>query len=321
MYRKDLQKLLDGTYFPNFFALYGADNFQIELFAKLIKEKFAPQETLQIFFEEYSFQRISDYLGMPSLFSEKKLLELKCTKKPSSKELKSLISLCKNSNESFFLLELYDESSRQSELEKLFENNFARFFKANGEREGIELLALKAKELNITYTNEALRVLYNNFDENLYLGASELNKFQGLEINAASIEKYCYSLSVIPFEAFFDKLLKGDELRTDLDKILENFNEIALINTLNSNFHKLFKITTYAKIHGKIDLKELLGYEPPKQVADKLKTQALALKINTYQEIFKLLLESEYELKSNAKLSKKEFLIAMFLNLAKILKK
>ncbi|MCW1360538.1 DNA polymerase III subunit delta [Campylobacter sp. US33a] len=320
MYRKDLQNLLLKDKFPNFFFLYGADNFQSELYANFIKQKWNTDETLKIFFEEYNFSRVSDFLSGGSLFSEKKLLEIKTNKKIPSKELKILIELCKQNQDNFLLLELYDESSKQSDIEKIFENNFVRFFKANNAKEGVELLAMKAKELNIEITQNALFALFSNFDENLYLAASELNKFQDLSIDEKTIEKYCFSLSVVGFEMFFEKLLQGKNINTDLEKILDSFNEIALINSLNTNFYRLFKIALYAKIHGKMDFKELLGYTPPAQVAKKLELQAFGIKISQYQQIFTLLLESEYELKNNSKLSKKEFLIATLLKLSQILK-
>lgn len=321
MYRKDLQKLLSGKWFPNFFALYGGDNFQTELFANAIKAKYMPDESLKLYFEEYDFARASDYLGSASLFASKKLLELKCIKKPNKKELESLVRLCKRDENNFFLFELYDEGAKQNELEKIFENNFARFFTPNNVKEGVELLSLRAKELNINATQNALYALYNNFDENLYLAASELNKFEGLNINEETIEKFSFSLSMLGFDAFFEKILRAENLQDDLEKILDNFNEIALINSLHSSFYRLFKIALYTRIYGNVNFKELLGYTPPPQVASKLSSQAMHLNIKQYHQIFKLLLESEFEIKTNSKLIKKEFLIACLLELRQVLKR
>lgn len=39
MYRKELQILLSKDSIPNFFFLYGADNFQSELYAEFYKRK------------------------------------------------------------------------------------------------------------------------------------------------------------------------------------------------------------------------------------------------------------------------------------------
>ncbi|EKS2649913.1 DNA polymerase III subunit delta [Campylobacter coli] len=320
MYRKELQILLSKDSIPNFFFLYGADNFQSELYAEFIKEKYKPDETLKLFFEEYNFTRASDFLSAGSLFSEKKLLEIKTSKKIPTKELKVLVELCKNNKDNFLLLELYDESSKQSDIEKIFSPNFVRFFKANNAREGIELLSIKAKQLHIEITQNALFTLFTSFDENLYLAASELNKFSGLRVDEKTIEQYCYSLNTGSFESFFDKILKKQDFKSELEKILDNFNEIALINSLYNSFYRLFKIALYAKINGKIDFKELLGYTPPPQVGQNLSSQAFSLKIEQYKEIFTLLLKSEYELKTNPKLVKKEFLISNLLKLARILK-
>ncbi|EKL3061503.1 DNA polymerase III subunit delta [Campylobacter coli] len=320
MYRKELQNLLSKNQIDNFFFLYGADNFQSELYADFIKEKYQVDEILKLFFEEYNFTRASDFLSGGSLFSEKKLLEIKTSKKIPTKELKVLVELCKNNKDNFLLLELYDESSKQSDIEKIFSPNFVRFFKANNAREGIELLSIKAKQLHIEITQNALFTLFTSFDENLYLAASELNKFSGLRVDEKTIEQYCYSLNIGSFESFFEKILKRADFKNELEKILDNFNEIALINSLGSAFYRLFKIALYAKIYGKVDFKELLGYTPPPQVAQNLNEQAFSLKIKHYKEIFNLLLKCEYELKTNSKLAKKEFLIATLLKLARIIK-
>ncbi|EAK4738807.1 DNA polymerase III subunit delta [Campylobacter coli] len=320
MYRKELQILLSKDSIPNFFFLYGADNFQSELYAEFIKEKYKPDETLKLFFEEYNFTRASDFLSAGSLFSEKKLLEIKTSKKIPTKELKVLVELCKNNKDNFLLLELYDESSKQSDIEKIFSPNFVRFFKANNAREGIELLSIKAKQLGVVITQNALFTLFTSFDENLYLAASELNKFSGLRVDEKTIEQYCYSLNTGSFESFFEKILKKQDFKSELEKILDNFNEIALINSLYNSFYRLFKIALYAKVNGKIDFKDLLGYTPPPQVGQNLSSQAFSLKIEQYKEIFTLLLKCEYELKTNSKLVKKEFLISNLLKLARILK-
>ncbi|ECP9345561.1 DNA polymerase III subunit delta [Campylobacter jejuni] len=320
MYRKELQTLLSKDSIPNFFFLYGADNFQSELYAEFIKEKYKPDETLKLFFEEYNFTRASDFLSAGSLFSEKKLLEIKTSKKIAIKDLKILVELCKNNADNFFLLEFYDESSKQSDIEKIFSPHFVRFFKANGAKEGVELLSIKAKQLGVEITQNALFTLFTSFDENLYLAASELNKFSGLRVDEKTIEQYCYSLNTGSFESFFDKILKKQDFKSELEKILDNFNEIALINSLYNSFYRLFKIALYVKVNGKIDFKELLGYTPPPQVGQNLSSQAFSLKIEQYKEIFTLLLKSEYELKINSKLVKKEFLISNLLKLARILK-
>ncbi|MBF7068021.1 DNA polymerase III subunit delta [Campylobacter volucris] len=320
MYKNQLQTLLNSKTFPNFFLLYGVDNFQIELFANFIKQKYEFDESLKFYFDEYDFKQAYDYLSSSSLFSEKKLLEIKSFKKLSSKEIKQLVDLCKNSNENYFLLQIYDESAKLTDLEKTFSENFCRFFKANSAKEGIELLGLKAKELKINITQNALFTLFYNFNENLYLAASELNKFVGLNIDEKIIQEHCYSLSVISFESFFEKILDKKDFREDLDKILDNYNEIALINALNVSFLRLFKIALHAKAYANIDLKEILGYAPPMHIAKNLQNQAMSIKISQYKKIFLSLCECEYELKKNSKIEKKEYLLSNLLHINTILK-
>jgi len=321
MYRKDLQSLINQGFFKasqNFFALYGNDSFQSELYAELIKEQFGADELLRVYFEEYDYKLVSDYLGMGSLFSARKFLDLKVAKRPIKKELEALIALCKKNKDHFFLLSLYGEGARENELEKCFENNFARFFKPSNLNEGLELLSLAAKRQNVRATNAALRLLYTSFDENLSLAASELAKFKDLSIDEEEVQKYCFSLSTQSFDSFFDELLNA-RLK-NLEKMLDNYNEIALLNALSASFYRLFKITLFAKVYGRVDLKEILGYAPPSQVTRKLQEQAFRLHLKQYESIFKLLMSAEYELKTNSKLYKKEFLSSILLELVRTLR-
>ncbi|MBT0824546.1 hypothetical protein KJQ78_04625, partial [Campylobacter lari] len=101
MYKNQLQSLLNSNNFPNYFLLYGADNFQIELYTKFIKDKYSFDESLRFYFEEYDFKQAYDYLSSASLFSERKLLEIKTQKKIPSKELKQLLQLCQNSQDNY----------------------------------------------------------------------------------------------------------------------------------------------------------------------------------------------------------------------------
>lgn len=48
--------------------------------------------------------------------------------------------------------------------------------------------------------------------KNLYLAASELNKFSGLRVDEKTIEQYCYSLNTGSFESFFEKNFKKTRL-------------------------------------------------------------------------------------------------------------
>ncbi|MCR6591336.1 DNA polymerase III subunit delta [Campylobacter insulaenigrae] len=320
MYKNQLQSLLNNKNIPNFFLLYGVDNFQIELFVHFIKKKYNFEENLKLYFDEYDFNQAYDYLSSSSLFSSTKLLEIKSFKKIPTKEIKKIVELCQNSPENYFLLQIYDENSKLNDLEKIFNENFCRFFKVNSVKEGIELLALKAKELNIEITQNALFTLFYNFNENLYLASSELNKFSGLNIDEKIIQEHCYSLSIIGFENFFDNMLQKKDLRNDLEKLLDNYNEIAFINALYSNFSRLFKIALYVKSYGNLNLKEILGYMPPTHIAKNLQAQALNIKIPQYKKIFFILCECEYELKKKSKIEKKEFLISNLLHISSILK-
>lgn len=64
-----------------------------------------------------------------------------------------------------------------------------------------------------------------------------------------------------------------------------------------NSFYRLFKIALYAKVNGKIDFKDLLGYTPPPQVGQNLSSQAFSLKIEQYKEISLFCLKANTSLK------------------------
>ena len=110
MYRKDLELNLANANLSNYFLLFGADEFQIELFGKEILSFYASEDAnlLSLYFDEYNYAQASSHLSEQSLFGGKNILYVKSDKKIPAKELKELISFCSKSHDNYFLFELYE---------------------------------------------------------------------------------------------------------------------------------------------------------------------------------------------------------------------
>ncbi|MBE3609934.1 DNA polymerase III subunit delta [Campylobacter californiensis] len=326
MYKRELENALLNGKIANYFLLFGADEYQIELFAKEILTLYKKEETniLSLYFNEYDYARALSHLSEPSLFGGENLLHIKTDKKIASKELKELIKACEKDKNNFFLYEFYELDTKiTTEIQRTFGLNFARFFKPNNPEEALQLLARQAGKIGLNITKNALYELYFIHNENLYLAAGELNKLASLNthIEQDTVRKLVFGLGSVNFDDFFNKFISLKDIKKDFFTYEQDpiFNEILFINSLYKSFFRLFKLYSYIKINGKFDIKEAIGYAPPQNVANALKTQSLSLNLKTYADVFIQLNLAESELKTNPGIDKSAYLLSTILNLQNII--
>ncbi|WP_103651193.1 DNA polymerase III subunit delta, partial [Campylobacter concisus] len=245
MYRKDLELNLANANLSNYFLLFGADEFQIELFGKEILSFYSSEDAnlLSLYFDEYNYAQASSHLSEQSLFGGKNILYVKSDKKIPAKELKELISLCSKSPDNYFLFELYESDMKLVfDTQKAFGTNFARFFKPSNPDEAINLLAKNSAKIGLNITKNALYELYFTHNENLYLAASELTKLKSLNthIEQDDVKRLVFGLGGINFDDFFNKFMALKDIKNDFFTYLEdpNFNEILLLNSLYKAFFR-----------------------------------------------------------------------------------
>ena len=76
---------------------------------------------------------------------------------------------------------------------------------------------------------------------------------------------------------------------------------------------QLFLFSSYIRLHGQIDSKEILGYKlPPKIEAQRVQ---LAIKIKAYPQIFLELQECEYQLKTAQSIDKETLLFSCLIKI------
>lgn len=326
MTKKELVNLLENSQFPHFFLLYGADDYQIESFAKEISSKFSEENVLSLYFEEYEFTTAKEHLEQASLFADFNLLHVKTDKKIPIKELRVLINLCKKNEQNAFIWEFHESDAKiANEVAREFENNFVRIFAPSNPSEAISLLARHAVKLGINATQSALYQLYALQNESLYLCASELNKLTAItdKIDETTINRLVFSLNGISFDAFFDKIINLQNIKDNFFDYTKdpNFNEILLVNSLYSAFFRLFKIQSYAKINSKFDIFSAIGYTPPPQIAKKLSSQAILFSTKDFLDIFQVLNSTEFDLKTKTGADKEIFLLSSILNIQNLIAK
>lgn len=326
MYKKELDNILRSGNLPNFMLIRGADEFSNEFYSSEILKFWqgrGASECEKLYYDEYDFASAINALE-PSLFASSKALYIKTNKLIPTKQIKALVGICKANPGSFLLYELFEDGVRVSnDFVSAFEKNFVRFFKPSTPNEALSLLNQKCISLGLRASSNALLQIYKIHNENLSLCAGELEKFATLEIelNLANINALVFGLSEISFEDLFKKLLSSGGFRDEffLYTTSGSYNETALVNALYREFYKLFKIYSYVKTHGSMNLNEILGYNPPFNVANELKAMSLRFKENDYKQIFIHLNETDFTLKTKMGLDKTIYLLARLLELRYIL--
>lgn len=324
MYKKDFESLLNSPKFPNYFLVFGSDEYQIDEYSSEILELYGKDEALQFYYDEYDFEVVKAAFLEPNLFSSKSVLHIKRDTKIAKKELETFVEACKKNSECKFLFEFYESDMKNAlEATKVFGSNFVRFFTPNNPNEAISLLIKKAAKLNIDITTPALYQIYSIYNENLYLSANELNKLVTLDkkIDEQTISELVFGLSPVSFEEIFNKLIDLKDFKDDFFLCFDsaNFSEMAFLNSIYSSLFRLFKIHSHIKSSGTFDIKSAIGYTPPPNVAKALQNGALKLSLNAFKELFLLLNSIEFDLKTDSNLEKKYFLLASLIKFQEII--
>ena len=325
MYKREFDSLIASKKAPNFFLIRGNDEFLNAFCAKQLINLWNSENVLEQYFEEYNFNEAMSFLE-PSLFSDKNIIYIKNDKTTSTKEIKEIIEKCKKDENNYVLYEIYECGNRlNNDFLKAFGTNFLRVFKPNSQNEALQILTQISQILKLFSNSIALLEIYKIHNENLSLCVAELKKFKSLnlELNLENVKENVFGLSEVSFEDLFEKIINLKDFRDDFFTYTQSgsYNESELIGYFYSSIFRIFSIHTFVKINGKIDFKEVLGYLPPMQIQNNLKTLALQFSTEKFKEMFISLNKTEYSLKTKTNINKTYLLLSGLLEFQRILSK
>ncbi|AKT90688.1 DNA polymerase III, delta subunit [Campylobacter ureolyticus RIGS 9880] len=325
MYKREFDSLIASKKAPNFFLIRGNDEFLNAFCAKQLLNLWNSENVLEQYFEEYNFNEAMSFLE-PSLFGDKNIIYIKNDKTTSTKEIKEIIEKCKKDENNYVLYEIYECGNRlNNDFLKAFGTNFLRVFKPNSQNEALQILTQISQILKLFPNSLALLEIYKIHNENLSLCVAELKKFKSLnlELNLENVKENVSGLSEVSFEDLFEKIISLKDFRDDFFTYTQSgsYNESELINYFYSSIFRIFSIHTFIKINGKIDFKEVLGYLPPIQIQNNLKTLALQFSTEKFKEMFISLNKTEYSLKTKTNINKTYLLLSGLLEFQRILSK
>lgn len=325
MYKREFDNLINSKKVPNFFLIRGNDEFLNAFCAKQLINLWNSENVLEQYFEEYNFNEAMSFLE-PSLFSDKNIIYIKNDKTTSTKEIKEIIEKCKKDENNYVLYEIYECGNRlNNDFLKAFGTNFLRVFKPNSQNEVLQILTQISQILKLFPNSLALLEIYKIHNENLSLCVAELKKFKSLnlELNLENVKENVSGLSEVSFEDLFEKIISLKDFRDDFFTYTQSgsYNESELIGYFYSSIFRIFSIHTFIKINGKIDFRQVLGYLPPMQIQNNLKTLALQFSTEKFKEMFISLNKTEYSLKTKININKTYLLLSGLLEFQRILSK
>jgi len=322
VYKREFDELIKNKDYPSSIFMWG-DEYLSDKYATFVSKKLdIDNSMLKLYFDEYEFNIAKEYLSQSSLFGERNILYIKSDKRVLKKELDILLTLAKKDKNAHFIYQFVGEDRVAKQIERAFSKKIdaisVRFFKPN-KKEAIERLLKISKKISLDIDEYALTHLYEIHNENLQLCENELEKLSILDkkINYNDIDKFVYGLGELNLDQFIELLLEKKDIKSELERVIyiEDIDEIRVINSITNYINRLFLFRIYITAHGTYNIVDILGYNLPSNIAQKLATQSSKIELKRYIKILSLLIEAQLKLKSSNIGDKKSYLISTLIKL------
>ena len=323
MKRQELEKLINEGRAPNAVMLFGESHFLIDRFVRMLSS-IPDANILNLYHNEYNFNSAKAHLSQGSLFGDRNILIIKNEKKVPKKDLDTLLEFCKKNPDNIFIYAYYGSDFKKSSTAAFSAKSggvairlFAPFF-----NEAKSILLQEAARMGIRMDQNAAYHLLDTQNNDLGLAYNELNKLQILDrpITSKEIDDLVFGMAEVKVDQLINKLLKKEEFRDDLQRILESGeDEIRIITALSSFVTQLYLFYAYIKIHGAANSIDILGFKLPPFVEKERTQLCIRFKQQTYTAMLNLLLDAELEMKSAGSVDKNAILIATLIHLQRLL--
>ncbi|CAA6806858.1 MAG: DNA polymerase III subunit delta [uncultured Campylobacterales bacterium] len=326
MYSRDLDRLITQNKLPNSFLIYGQSEYLRDTYTNKILGTYKDENIVKLYFDEYDFALSKRHLSQESLFGGMNILLIKTDKNIPAKEIKSLIQVCAKTDNSKLIVEYFGDDTKAKKFQTPFgvknKANFLRVFKPNL-YEAITILSAISKEIEIVVDKYTLEYLYEVENGSLAKSINSLKKLKSVsekQITKKEIDKYIYGTSTIDLELLVQKLFDKQDILKYLEKIISNqtHDNLDILRAINKYFHSVFLFHLYIKINGKVDVKDILGYNLPPDISNKISVHSLKIKNSNINKILSILCECELGLKSTAE-NKTSILISSLIKLQSFL--
>ncbi|WP_104697864.1 MULTISPECIES: DNA polymerase III subunit delta [unclassified Helicobacter] len=300
MYKKEFDIYLAKTT-PKASLLYGESNFFIDFYSKKITQKIPDANITTFYFADYELNAVLDILSQGSLFGDISIVILKIDTKLSKKEIDSMLGAIQITD-NYLIVNFYQSENKTSiqyaqdcrSIASAFKGDNiveVRFF-APSLADSLMILRQRAKELHLELNDGLLQFILHIQNNDLSLAYNELQKYENYDepITQELIQKLSYGLGSISIDDFLDVFFEKKDFLPTYEKMQEEgVDSNDILRELERYFYILFMFSSYIKVNGKENAKEILGYQPPKFIVDKYVRRMIKLKENHFQRIFEIL--------------------------------
>jgi len=305
MYKNEFDNILRQNKTFDAYMFFGQSTYLIENYTAMVAANHgASDEVEKVYFDDYNFKHCQDKLLQSSLFSSNNILIIKTEKKLPKKEVASLIEACNANPDSVVIFACIGDAdfrAMSGYFSAKTNSTSIRMFAPNA-YEASKILETEAIKLGLRYDTTALNHLFFMHRQDLALTVNDLKKLSILDeqISAKVIDQHCFGIGGVSVEDFLHNLVQGMDISVDIDALLEEgMNEIYLLNQITAFVQQLFMISSYTRINGVANAKEILGFVPPKAIWDKKAKLAISIKPQQFLKMFDYLNNLELELKSS----------------------
>lgn len=282
MYKRDFDNL---SQIPNSLLFYG-DKFYLDLYEEKLSKKFKDENILKIYFDEFNFDEVKSYLAQGSLFGEKNVIFYK-TKK-LDKKLEKLAS-----KENYLFIFYYGDKKPNLKME------FVRFFTPTLKDIVVHIDEL-AKKLNLKLSHDAKIFLAKSVEPSFLRQELEKLSTYKNEIDLNDVKELVFVYKEESFEEIFMAILRREEFFDKLNQLLEKIDFRRFLAAFIKYLSDLYEIYLFVKTTGNSSLKELLGYQLPKDIEQSRVNLAIGLKEKEYLELFDFLLDRELKMRTKS---------------------
>lgn len=289
---------------PKSLLLFGESHYFVDTYAKAALERLPPNSSvLKMYYQDYDPKTALSHLQNGSLFDDANILIIQTDKKIPKKELDPIVESAAKNENSFFILKYFapDGKEKQKIFTKKNSAEFVRFFTPQT-FEAIAILKNHASRLGMKISEHALSHILTLNHNNLELSVNELEKLavHDSEIDIKTIDKVIKGSGEIDLIDFFNDILNKKNISHSLDLLLERGeDEIRILTAFQSYVVQLMMFTMAAKITGRIDSKEVLGYKLPPQLEQQRGNMAVRLNARIYHNLLSALQECEFLIKTS----------------------
>jgi len=326
MYRREFEKLLSQG-LPHALLLYGENLYFKEKYLRLYRERVSDGATaLSLYYDEYDFERAKSYLSESSLFGDENLLIVRRDRKIPKKELDTLVSLAQSNASNYFVFLFEGEDRDAKPLLSSFSAKSGgvavRLFPSNT-NEGVTILSQEAQRVGLDIDTYALSHLMTVERNDLSLCVKEIEKLaiSGEKITGKDIDNQVFGASSLGMEELFTELFDGKSISHTLEKLLElGEDENTIMRSLQRFTQQIFMFNAYARLYGRPDSKEILGYKLPRELEERRASIALRLSPAVLLRIYDYLLKSDIEMKRSSGVCRESLLYGTFVGLQSLMK-